>query len=113
MKLRDQIQLEIQALPGTLGKLFGGIAAAFGVAGLATEIGHDHQNVFWFYLLVMLCGFGLFIRSSVWLDKKTARQTETLTTPPKPQWQIDLLAWSLFFGFAALFLLVVYFIVYR
>ena len=113
MKLPHQIQRDIQALPGTLSKLFGGIAAVFGIAGLVTEIGSNYQDAFWIYVLITLSGFGVFIRSSLWLDKEITQQTENLTTPPTPQWQIDLLAWSLFFGFAALFLLVIYFIVYR
>lgn len=112
MNLRNQLQLEIKRLPGMLGKLFGGIAAAIGIAGAAVEINSEPLHIFWIYILVTVCGFGVFIRSSIWLNKVKKQQDEKLISPANPQWQVNLLSWGLLFCFVAAFLLAVFVIVY-
>ncbi len=112
MNLRNQLQFEIKHLPAMLGKVFGGIAAAIGIAGVAIEIDSESLHIFWRYGLVTLCGFGIFIGSSIWLDKIKKQQDEKLIPRPNPQWQVSLLSWGLLFCFVAVFLLAVFVIVY-
>jgi|WetSurMetagenome_2_1015567.scaffolds.fasta_scaffold977157_1 hypothetical protein len=107
-----QAKSEITQLPWMLGKLFGGIMAVVGVAGLVLiwtgKTGPLLSSLLPYFCSALL-GFFLFLfcaRAMARSEKECSVETE----PALKQRRQSLVVWSLLFLFVLVFLLITYFV---
>ena len=110
--LLNQTRSEVRQLPFMLGKVFGGILAVVGVAGLVliwTGKSGPLLTSLAPYFISVLLGFLLFLLCSRAMARgKTENSLQAM--PVRNQLRVNIIAWSLLLLLVMVFLLITYFV---